>query len=124
MGSFRVGALKLLVIVPNLIIFCLGCFMIGISANVLSTETEYEGVTILKGKVKTAAALGITAGTFLVVVSFLGVCGVVAAKKKLLMAYCVIMGVILIFEIAAAVEAFGFLLAAAGGKVVLSQSTT
>ena len=82
--------------------------MIGISANFLSTETEYEDITILKGKVKTAAALGITAGAFLVVVSFLGFCGVVSAKKKLLMAYSVMMGVILIFEVAAAVEAFIF----------------
>lgn len=100
------GTLKLLVIVPNLIIFCLGCLMIGISANFLTTEAEYEDITILKGKVKTAAALGITAGAFLVVVSFLGCCGVVAANKKLLMAYCLIMGVILIFEVAAAVQAF------------------
>ena len=100
------GALKLLVIVPNLIIFGLGCLMIGISANVLRTETKYETIDILNGKVKTAAALGITAGAFLVVVSFLGFCGVVAAKKKLLMAYCAIMAVILIFEVAAAVEAF------------------
>ena len=108
MAGFRMGALKLLVIVPNLIIFCLGCLMIGISANVLMTEAKYEEIEILKGKVKTAAALGITAGAFLVVVSFLGCCGVVAAKKKLLMAYCAMMGIILIFEVAAAVHAFIF----------------
>ena len=108
--GYHIGLFKLIVIAPNVLIFCLGCIMVGISADVMKNKAgkydEIKDDNILENGVKSSAALGLTAGIFLGLVSFIAVCGVLTANQNRLIAYAVILGIILLFEIIGAAVAF------------------
>ena len=84
--------------------------MVGISADVIKNKSgkydEIKDENILLDGVKSSAALGLTAGLFLGLVSFIAVCGVLTANQNRLIAYSVILGIILLFEIIGAALAF------------------
>ena len=106
----HIGLFKLIIIAPNVLIFCLGCIMVGISADVIKNKAgkydEIKDENILENGVKSSAALGLTAGIFLGLVSFIAVCGVLTANQNRLIAYAFILGIILLFEIIGAAVAF------------------
>ena len=108
--GYHIGLFKLIIIVPNVLIFCLGCIMVGISADVIKNKAgkfnEIKDENILPDGVKSSAALGLAAGIFLGLVSFIAVCGVLTANQNRLICYAVILGIILLFEIIGAAVAF------------------
>ena len=108
--GYHIGLFKLIIIAPNVLIFCLGCIMVGISADVIKNRAgkydEIKDENILENGVKSSAALGLTAGIFLGLVSLIAVCGVLTANQNRLIAYAVILGIILLFEIIGAAVAF------------------
>lgn len=107
--GFRIGALKLLIFVPNLLLFVLGCVMVGFSADWLRNKDgkyEWEINGSLQEKVRIGSGLLMAAGIFAGITSFLAICGVLANKRKLLIAYSVIIGLILLFEVGAAIAGF------------------
>ena len=73
--GYHIGLFKLIIIVPNVLIFCLGCIMVGISTDVIKNKAgkfdEIKDENILPDGVTSSAALGLTAGIFLGLVSFL-----------------------------------------------------
>ena len=84
--------------------------MVGISADVIKNKAgkfdEIKDENILPDGVKASAALGLAAGIFLGLVSFIAVCGVLTANQNRLICYAVILGIILLFEIIGAAVAF------------------
>ena len=113
--GFRFKAIKILIILPNLLIFVLGCIMIGYSASIISNKAkDYEVVDELNGKVKIGAVLFLNGGIFACFVSFLGFCGVIVNNRKMIMTYIFITSLIFLFEVIGAVLVFQ-------GKEILKQ---
>ena len=103
--GYQIAALKLIIIVPNIIFFCMGCIMIGSTADMLINHMpnvmweHSEAFKALSGAT-------IAAGVILCIVSFLAVCGALADKRKMLKAYAIILCVVILLEITAAILAF------------------
>ena len=96
-----------MIIAPNVLLFCLGCIMVGISTDVIKNKAgKYDESTIFEVSVTSSTALGITAGIFLGLVSFIAICGVLTANQNRLIPYAVILGIVLLFEIIGAALAF------------------
>lgn len=105
--GFRIAALSLLIIVPNVIIFIIGCTMVGFSADwIIHKADKYEGVGELKDDVRIGSALVMTAGIFACITSVLAICGAAASNRCLLISYSVVMSLILLFEIGGAITGF------------------
>jgi len=105
--GFRVGALMLLIIVPNVIMFIIGCAMVGFSADwIIHKADKYASVGELKNNVRIGSALVMTAGVFACITSALAICGAAALNRWLLIAYSGIMALILFFEIGGAIAGF------------------
>ena len=105
----KIGALKLLIVVPNIIFFASGCFMIGVGAYAISRLDELTGKAgeenyhefITGGSVAV-----LVAGMLQCVVSFCGVCGALADKRGMLKGYSIILGFIILLQIVAVIMAF------------------
>ena len=110
----RIAALKLLIIVPNIIFFILGCAMVGWTAfnldrfresfeNDRSRRREEDNV---KTVIYAISGVSIAAGVILCIVSFLAFCGALAEKRRMLISYAIILCVVILLEITAAILAF------------------
>ena len=113
--GFRVGVLKLILVVPNVVTFLIGCAMTVFSSIAIASLYKYEDEKNLRDYddayqfVRGGAALGLTAGLLTSIVSILALCGALADSRPLLIAYSVIMSLVLVFEIVAAVLGFIFI---------------
>ena len=102
----KIGALKLLIVVPNIIFFASGCFMIGVGSYAISRLDELKGEDNYHEFVTGGSVAVLVAGMLQCVVSFCGVCGALADKRGMLKGYSIILGFIVLLQIVAAIMAF------------------
>ena len=103
----QIGHMKLLIIVPNVILFILGCAMTAYGGVVIGKIVkEYESIAEMKKAMDAGGALLLIAGIFSVLTSLMGCFGAAADKRKLLIAYNVIVSLVLLFEVGGAIAGF------------------
>ena len=107
MGLIRTRALKLFIIIPNFLGIILAILMVGISTDVLiNTVDKYRIVGTSKQKMRAMAALLLSAGLVLGIVSFLAIYGTLKNNRSMLVTYYMIMSIILPLEISSGIWAF------------------
>ena len=112
--GLRVGALKLIIIVPNVLTFLMGVSMIVSGAIALSHVYQYKDekhhveYEQAHGMLRDGAAVALAAGILTSIVSMIALCGVVANSRPLLILYSVIMSLILLLEVVSAILGFIF----------------
>ena len=106
----QIGALKLLIIIPNFVFFGVGCSLIGFTSYVLIQWNEDNGTDQHKDyiiqELNVVSGTVIAAGVILCMVSLLACCGAAAAKRKMLTAYAIILCLVILLEIVGAIFAF------------------
>ena len=94
--GFRIAAIRLLIVVPNVIIFILACGMVAVSAHILTgVDVVLDGVQ----STHSSAAVFLTAGVVIGLISFVAICGVAADNRCMLIAYAVLAAVAIILEV-------------------------
>ena len=103
----KIAALKLLIIVPNLIFFISGCYMVYKATEGL-IEYKKHGNNKEVGGINTHDTLtfGLAVGLFQCIVSFLAFCGTLADKRAMLKAYAIILCFIILFQMVAVIMMF------------------
>ena len=108
--GIQVGALKLLVIIPNFIFFCAGLSLVVFSSYSLfhfhngSMKIEYKDD--IEQELNISCGASIASGSILCIISLLACCGAAAGKSKILKAYAIIMCLVILLEITGTVYAF------------------
>ena len=112
--GLRVGALKLVIIVPNVLTLFMGVAMIVSGAFAFAhvyqykDEKHHDEYEKAHGMLRDGAAVALAAGILTSIVSMIALCGVVANSRPLLILYSVIMSLILILEVVSAILGFIF----------------
>ena len=103
-----IAALKLLIIVPNIIFFCIGCLEIGwTSYNLIKYHDDIQQMDEeRKTFIYATSGASIASSVILCIVSFLAVCGALADKRRMLKAYAIILCLVILLQITAAIIAF------------------
>ncbi|CAB4005535.1 tetraspanin-4 isoform X3 [Paramuricea clavata] len=99
MGESCYGAVRVIVIFFNFIFFLCGCGILSFGIYVQIEKGDYAAVSTTRGL--TASLLLIVAGFITALISFMGCLGAYKKMRTLLWIFVVMMGLIVILEIAA-----------------------
>ena len=108
--GLQVGALKLLIIIPNFIFFCAGLSLVVFSSYSLfhfhNGSIPKEHKEDIEQQLNITCGASIASGGILCVISLLACCGAAAGKSKILKAYAIIMCLVILLEIIGTIYAF------------------
>ena len=109
----KIGALKLLIVVPNLVFFASGCIMIGLGSYGLSQlsdlENDKEFTKSYKELVKVIQPMLVfllVVGIIQSVVAFLGFCGALADKIWMLKGYAIVVAFMILLQIVSVIMVY------------------
>ena len=107
--GYKIAALKLLIMVPNLVFFAAGLCMIYKGTEGLTKYSEYDGKHNLDPeKTKATLAVGLAVGLSQCLVSFFAFFGTLADKRAILKAYAIIIFFEIVFQIVVAFMIFRY----------------
>ena len=112
--GFKIGALKTLIVVPNVAFFASGCIMIGLgsyglsllSENIKEDESKADEDDKNNEITKAMYIVLVLVGIIQCVVSFLGVCGALADKLWMLKGYAIVVVLVILLQIVSVIMAF------------------
>lgn len=105
--GFKIGTLKLLIIVPNVIFFIAGFYIVYKGTEGIIEYKKWPNEQKL-GETKTKASFGVAlaAGLLQCMLSFIAICGALADKHGMLKTYALIVIFEIVFHITAAIIIF------------------
>ena len=103
----KIAALKLLIIVPNLIFFISGCYMVyKATEGLIEYKKHVDNKDVGGTNTHDTLAFALAVGLFQCIVSFLAFCGALADKRAILKAYAIILFFAILFQIVVVIMMF------------------
>ena len=105
--GYKIAALKLLIIVPNLIFFVSGCYMVyKATQGLIEYRNHGDNKDVEAANPQATLAIALSVGMFQCIVSFIAFCGALADKRGMLKAYAIILFFAILLQIIAVIMIF------------------